>query len=470
MKEKLTIPEEVEQLKKENVSLMEQIDSQDKIINQQEAVIRKQDEKIKLLEQHILHLDNKLRKYVNENTPSSKKPDWDSTKSPDRINKEKKPLGKPKDSNGATRPTPKIEEEEMVRLYEYENYLGEPIDYAQRIVCEIPQLPKIKWKLFYLALYKDPATGVIITATHPECPKEGGFGPNLKTQIAILRESLNISEEKTIQFLESLYRAPLTAGTVESELDRVANILTPLYNTILEKIDDAYVKYSDETGQSVNGNNWCLYCFSTSEESYFFAEEKKKAEHIKNRLDLDLNKVLGCDGHSIYSWCPVKQRCWSHLTRKEKWLIDEKQTYERKFLHESVSGTFKLSGDILGKGPPGHHHLWDVLLLRNRLWQAVNYKWSDEKCQKVANYIRNGWDSWFTFMFVAGVEPTNNIDERAIRKHVMKRKNSGAFRSKKGLDNHCIILSVLETWRKNGGNEYDELNNVIRLYNSAISW
>ena len=82
----------------------------------QKALSSDQAEKIKLLEQHVRFLENKLRKYINENTPSSQKPIWDKKKSPDRINKKKKKLGKPKGSNGGTLIIPKIDEETWYNL------------------------------------------------------------------------------------------------------------------------------------------------------------------------------------------------------------------------------------------------------------------------------------------------------------------------------------------------------------------
>jgi len=84
--------------------------------------------------------------------------------------------------------------------------------------------------------------------------------------------------------------------------------------------------------------------------------------------------------------------------------------------------------------------------------------------------MENGFDDWFTFMLVPGVEPTNNLNGRHIRKHVMKRKVSGAFRSERGLKNHCIILSVIETWRKKGMNVYETLIERMKLNNSEIKW
>jgi len=207
------------------------IQTKDNIIQNQGGIISKLEEKIKLLEQHVLHLENKLRKYINENTPSSKKPDWDK-KSPDRINKEKKPIGKPKGSNGGTRATPKIDEEKVVRLEEDEAYLGQPIDYVERIVGDIVPISPVKWTRFLLAQYKDPATHDIITATHPDCPPEGTFGPNLRALIALLRERARLSEGQTIEFLEALYDVPVAPATIEAELRRTAEILKPQYNSM----------------------------------------------------------------------------------------------------------------------------------------------------------------------------------------------------------------------------------------------
>lgn len=439
--------------------------------SRKEAIINKQEERIKLLEQHVLHLENKLRKYINENTPSSQKPDYDKNKNKEKKSNEKNPKGKPPGSNGGTRPTPKIDKEKVVRLDDQEAYLGEPVDYVERVVVDIAQISPVTWTRFLLAQYKDPATGDIITATDPDCPLEGTYGPNLRALIVLLREKARLSEGQTIGYLESLYGLNPAPATLEAELRRTAIVLKPKYDSLGKIINESPVKHSDETSQSVNGNNWCMYCFSTQQHTYFFSEEKKRAEYIKNKLKDDWEKILVCDGHSIYTWYHSKQRCWSHATRKDRWLFEEKPTKERILLHEGITGTFKIAKEFLKKEPPGPHQLWNVLLLKNRLQKVVKYKWLEDKCQKVANYMKNGWNCWFTFMFVPGVEPTNNLNENDIRKHVMKRKISGAFRSEDGIKNHCIILSVIETWRKNVQNVYHTLIGTLKQHNSRIlSW
>lgn len=436
-----------------------------------DETIKKLSDRIHCLEKHVKYLESVLSQFNNENTPSSQKPQWEKKSSPERINKEKKPIGKPKGSNGGTMQTPNIDEEILVTLDKYEYYLSNPINFIEKIVGDIPPQSKVKWIKYWLAQYIDPATGDIITAAHPNCPKEGILGPNLRSLITLLRERVKISEQQTIEFLGSLYGLEgIAAGTIEAELSRTANMIRADYDAIGEAINESGIKHSDETGQSLNGSNWCMYCFSTQQLTYFFSEEKKNASHIKSRLHDDWNKVLVCDGHSIYTWWHAKQRCWGHATRKDKWLIEEKKTEERELLHEYISGTFNLSKGILAKSYPGIHNLWDVMCLRNRLRNAIKYEWRDKKCQKAANYMENGFDDWFTFMLVPGVEPTNNLNERDIRKHVMKRKVSGAFRSERGLKNHCILLSVIETWRKREMNVYETLIERMKLNNSEIKW
>ena len=451
------------------VSWRQKVRDLERQLELKDSIIQKQEERIKLLEQHVLHLDNKLRKYINENTPSSQKPDYDKEKNKNKSNKKKKQKGKPPGSNGGTRPTPKIDKEEVVRLTEQEGYLGQPVDYIERIIGDIEPVSPVRWTRFFLAKYIDPATGDEIIASHPDCPQEGTFGPNLRSLIAVLRERARLSEGQTTEFLDALYQVAPAPATIEAELKRTANILKPQYDSLGKIINDAKVKHSDETGQSVNGDNWCLYCFSTKNHAYFFAEEKKRAEHIKRRLDGDWEKVLTCDGHSIYTWYHAKQRCWSHGTRKDRWLFEDEKTEERELLHRGITGTFKIAKDLWRTARAGVHQLWNVLCLKNRLKKIVKYKWMEEKCQSVANYMKNGWNNWFTFMFVPGVEPTNNLNENDIRKHVMKRKISGSFRSEDGLKNHCIILSLFETWRKNGKNVYHTLIDILKLKNTAIS-
>ena len=432
--------------------------------------IRDLEEENRLLKRHIAYLESVIRQYINENTPSSQIPPHKKAAPKEDAAKPKKPLGKPRGSAGGTRVPPNIDHEKVVRLDQYESYLGEPIGYVERTVVDLPTLTKAQWTRYLLAQYTDPVTGQIITATDERCPKQGCIGPHLRSLITLLREQCNLSEGKTAGLLQSIFGFDVSAATIEATLASTARLFQPSYNALAQTISTATIKHSDETSQSVNGKQWCCYTFSTQQHTYYFTEPSKRAQHIKDRLIDNGNNVLVCDGHSIYTWYSIKQRCWSHAIRKDRWLLNDKETDERLFLHEGVSGIFERAKNLLKREPPGAHLLEEVLMLRNRMTKIINYAWKDPECEKVANYMKNGWDSWFTFMFVPGVEPTNNLNERDIRKHVMKRKISGCFRTEQGLNDHCILLSMIETWRKNDLDVYQELTNAIKQNNVYSPW
>ena len=65
--------------------------------------------------------------------------------------------------------------------------------------------------------------------------------------------------------------------------------------------------------------------------------------------------------------------------------------------------------------------------------------------RRFAAKIPNGIGHWFTFLTVPGVEPTNNMAERALREHVVQRKIMGTFRNGKGTGIYETVMTVLAT-------------------------
>ena len=79
-----------------------------------------------------------------------------------------------------------------------------------------------------------------------------------------------------------------------------------------------------------------------------------------------------------------------------------------------------------------------------------------------AQYLKNGLGSWHTCLLHPGMQPTNNFAEQAIREHVIMRKIIGCFRSTQGPENYERVASVLATWRLQGKDMAEELENLLR--------
>ena len=68
----------------------------------------------------------------------------------------------------------------------------------------------------------------------------------------------------------------------------------------------------------------------------------------------------------------------------------------------------------------------------------------------------------WTFLRVRGIEPTNNVAERALRHAVLWRKSSGGTASEWGSRFVERVLSVVATCRQQGRNALEFLTDCFR--------
>jgi transposase len=84
---------------------------------------------------------------------------------------------------------------------------------------------------------------------------------------------------------------------------------------------------------------------------------------------------------------------------------------------------------------------------------------------KAAGMVRDllrQWKSLWTFARVAGVEPTNNAAERAVRPAVLWRKQSFGNQGESGRAFVERLLTVVGSLRLQGRNELDYLEGAVR--------
>ena len=83
-----------------------------------------------------------------------------------------------------------------------------------------------------------------------------------------------------------------------------------------------------------------------------------------------------------------------------------------------------------------------------------------ELCMRLEDEFEHLW----VFASTDGVEPTNNMAERDLRKLVLWRKKSYGTRSARGQRFVERITSVVETIKKNGANVLSFLEAAIRAF------
>jgi transposase len=92
---------------------------------------------------------------------------------------------------------------------------------------------------------------------------------------------------------------------------------------------------------------------------------------------------------------------------------------------------------------------------RLRYWLGKDYE--SLEARRFVWKVRNGFDYWFTFVLVLGLESTNNRVERALKESVVQRKIIGTFRNEKGTWIYETLMTLLASWKQRGLNPYEAM-------------
>lgn len=424
-------------------------------------VIRELQQEMEGLKKRITELENKLRTYENPHTPSSQqrfKGNTSGTANPAGKR------GAPPGHHGATRIVPEPDEILPVTMDHCPrcgSYLGRSIGVESRTIEEIPPPQKIQVTRYDLHKYVCPGCGYEITATHKDCPKVGNLGVRLMTVITMAKFHQRGVLRRIQETLWGQHSFAISPKGIHDVLLRVGDACVPEYEQLGQRIRVARWKHTDETVMPVMGKNWWLWIFRSNADDVLAVIRPSRGKKVLEEiLGTDIQGATVNDGYRSYQWLPVVQRCWAHLLREVNDFKDPSE--HEQLLSQEMHKRFELLKEFIGKDPPMEERLrqketWDTELSAI-VDENINYLDVRVKAQ----YIKNGLGCWYTCLLYPGMQPTNNLAEQAIREHVIMRKIIGTFRSEKGSENYQYIASLLATWKLQGKNMSEELENLLR--------
>ena len=167
--------------------------------------------------------------------------------------------------------------------------------------------------------------------------------------------------------------------------------------------------------------------------------------------------TITCDRAKMYWSRGRLQWCWAHLHRDFQALIDRGDGKAKRLGHDLMRPTGELfhhwaryrDGTITLRGLKGLlrpiRDEVDALLLRGAFSGNPRLRGMCEPLWKHRDWL-------WTFLEVEGVEPTNNVSERALRHAVIWRKLSFGTQSAAGSRFVETMLSVIETCRQQDRN------------------
>lgn len=416
---------------------------------------------VKKQQEEIQRLERELKKYKNPNTPPSAnqhlKPAHSKT-----IEVKPHKRGAPFDHPGTNRARKETSHERHIFGKECPNcqsksfqVIGKKLQQQEEIPPDIqPEAVNI-----IRDICRCSQCHLKFLARDDQTPLQGRFGINLMVLVIFLKFIVRGVLRKTTSFLEASFALKLAPASVQAIIERAAQAGEKEYNKLKEKIRGAKLLYIDETSFSVLGKNWWVWVFRSDTELLLVIRNSRGNNVLEEILGKGYAGIVVCDCWRAYDFLSnaTLQRCWAHLLRKSKAL----DTIAGRHFHKKLSVLFDEIIKFNSTEKNEKQRLGKYGRMTAKMQKLIAYYSRYQECEAVAKYIDFHIGSWFTCIKIAGVQPTNNYAEQAIRETVLVRKIIGAFRSERGTKTYETLASLLATWQYQKLNIKKELHRML---------
>lgn len=298
------------------------------------------------------------------------------------------------------------------------------------------------------------------------------FGDGMAALIALLHGRLRLGFRDIVLFLQDCFTIRVCLGSVAKLCREASEALGAKYDEILKAVQASVVTNVDETSwRNLGKPAWLMTAVGEDATVFRIGPGSSHIADVDRLLGpIEGERTIGSDRGKVFDHLPTRNRqvCHCHLARNFKKL----ESYGR-------------ASAVLGKALLGQERemfrAWHAFrkdgdrdALRAKLVpiQAEMRRLLDEGGASVADGefcrgVLKVWDALWTFAEREGVEPTNNVAERALRHAVIWEKISLGTWSDGGCRFVERIESLIATSRQRGESLLSTLTEAIRVYRAG---
>ncbi len=324
---------------------------------------------------------------------------------------------------------------------------------------QVYELPEIKAKITEHRLHRGccPSCGVVTTAELPPEVPPDAFGPRLEAEIALLIGRYRMSRSEVRDYAEHVWGVPISEGSIYAVERRMSEALAAPYEEVRVTVSGAGVRYIDETPWKQSGQNGWLWVATTASATLFTVTPTRGRQVLCETFGegLEMGTVVS-DRYAVYNVVEMERRqiCHAHL-RRDFIKLEERGGLTAIFASaaRSAQGAMFEVWKRFRVGEIDRQRLQTALEpIKERMHRALlnGRELADVESAGIFGDMLRHWSAMWTFATTEGVEPTNNLAERALRKAVLWRKVSGGTRSDIGSRFAERMLTVSQTCRQNG--------------------
>lgn len=394
------------------------------------------------------------------NQPSSKKPEWDKT--PDPGIEPEKPKRKRK-LGGRRRGAGNRTKTHLEPDREVHNPLTECPDCATSLAHQ----PELQPNTRIVEDIEPPAEKTLVTEETcarkwcPPCKKIVSAMPHLAlpgsdiglhatVRIVYLWVVTALSLPSIEAYLARFMRLGISTSGISNLVIRVAGILAPVTEEILNDVREGFQVWADETGWRVRGVTWWLWAFANQTSAYYHAAPNRGSPVVVQILGNVFWGVLITDAWAAYNAveCLFRQTCMAHVFRKIRRLVKDNPNARSILRFYLLFKRILKDGERLQKRADaispeallrGHERL------EARLDQLLAWRNPNPVLAKIIASVQRVRERILTFVLLPGCPSHNNYAEYIIRKGVLKRKISGGSMSARGAQAYAALISIAQT-------------------------
>ncbi len=296
-----------------------------------------------------------------------------------------------------------------------------------------------------------PGCRRLVTADLPPDTPPGAFGPRATALMAVLRGRYRLSLDDVAEFLADVCNLPLSAASIVTSCERTSEVLAPVDAVIQTVVQAAPAVNADETSWPTETRKGWLWVAVGTMATCFRIQQSRSGSAVRHLLGATYRGIVGSDRWTAYEQFPDGQRqiCWAHLVRNLAGLL-ERYAEETRWAQHLLALTDDLflvwhlyQGAWIDQVALQQALIPVRCAMRDQLMVGASSpypKIAGFSCELLAH-----WEALWTFSRVEGVEPTNNVAERALRHAVLWRKGCFGSRSEAGCRFVERMLSVRAT-------------------------
>jgi len=286
------------------------------------------------------------------------------------------------------------------------------------------------------------------------------IGPRALAFIGVLGTHYHLTQFKIRDLLARMMGVDFSVGAISQAHGKVAAALNAPVAEAAASLSKAAVLHVDETRYPREGvANW-VWAAVQPKLAVFQVLPSRARYVLQSLIGVKPDGIIVSDRYTVYGYIDSSQRqvCWAHLLRDFTRIADRSGPAGR------IGRRLLRLGHLLFRCHKAGKKDEEFAPIKRRLELALQRGIDQTGCRRTAKTCANVlklWPALWNFLKHPGVEPTNNAAEQAIRSIVLKRKISGATKSRRGDEFIAHGYTAMESCRRQGRDLMDYMHGAV---------